>query len=168
MRDLARIYTKKLTKIKRRWVVARKVLCVPNDRKTPKIRINTRHVRQIASQNRRCRYCRGSRPRHTRRTFCSRLGRSGLGQKPQLCYSKLTSTIVLFPRGAQMRSAATLKVTEEHVAEPNREDLQDLRVVQSILLDVATSMTRFLLLLYLRAMVSKEKKKLKLAFTSRT
>ena len=29
---------------------AKRVLCVPNDRKTPKIRINTRHAHQIASQ----------------------------------------------------------------------------------------------------------------------
>ena len=132
MRDLARIQHEKANEDKKEdgGGRSRRVLCVPNDRKTQRFESIRDTFIKLLPRESLLSLTRGSRPRHTQTDilFAPWEKLEKLRQKPQLCYSKLTSTIVLLHRGAQMRSAATLKVTEEHVAEPNREDLRDLRV----------------------------------------
>ena len=110
---------------------AKRVLCVPNDRKTPKIRINTRHAHQIASQRivvvidawlASSPYPEGH--------FVRALG--GIGETASETAALLLEADVddrpFAPAVHKCVPPLPWKVTEEHIEEPKREDLRNLRV----------------------------------------
>ena len=131
--DLARIQHEKANEDKKEdgGGRSRRVLCVPNDRKTPKIRINTRHVHQIASQRivvvidawlASSPYPDGH--------FVRALGEIGEteAETAALLLEADVDDRPFAPAVHKCVPPLPWKVTEEHVAEPNREDLRDLRV----------------------------------------
>ena len=110
---------------------AKRVLCVPNDRKTPKIRINTRHAHQIASQRivvvidawlASSPYPEGH--------FVRALGEIGetASETAALLLEADVDDRPFAPAVHKCVPPLPWKVTEEHVEEPNREDLRNLRV----------------------------------------
>ena len=110
---------------------SRRVLCVPNDRKTPKIRINTRHAHQIASQRivvvidawlASSPYPEGH--------FVRALGEIGetAAETAALLLEADVDDRPFAPAVHKCVPPLPWKVTEEHVAETNREDLRNLRV----------------------------------------
>ncbi|CAL6300670.1 unnamed protein product [Bathycoccus prasinos] len=110
---------------------AKRVLCVPNDRKTPKIRINTRHAHQIASQRivvvidawlASSPYPAGH--------FVRALGEIGetASETAALLLEADVDDRPFAPAVHKCVPPLPWKVTEEHVEEPNREDLRNLRV----------------------------------------
>ena len=110
---------------------AKRVLCVPNDRKTPKIRINTRHAHQIASQRivvvidawlASSPYPEGH--------FVRALGEIGetASETAALLLEADVDDRTFAPAVHKCVPPLPWKVTEEHVEEPNREDLRNLRV----------------------------------------
>jgi exosome complex exonuclease DIS3/RRP44 len=110
---------------------ARRVLCVPNDRKTPKIRINTRHANQIASQRivividawlATSPYPDGH--------FVRALGEIGetASETAALLLEADVDDRPFAPSVHKCVPQLPWKVSDEHVAEPTREDLRNLRV----------------------------------------
>ena len=110
---------------------AKRVLCVPNDRKTPKIRINTRHAHQIASQRivvvidawlASSPYPEGH--------FVRALGEIGetASETAALLLEADVDDRPFAPAVHKCVPPLPWKVTEEHIEEPKREDLRNLRV----------------------------------------
>ena len=110
---------------------AKRVLCVPNDRKTPKIRINTRHAHQIASQRivvvidawlASSPYPEGH--------FVRALGEIGevASETAALLLEADVDDRPFAPAVHKCDPPLPWKVTEEHIEEPKREDLRNLRV----------------------------------------